>query len=179
MNLKQNILLGIALLSVSSQALTIPNRPNSGGAHNAEKITNQIKNNCMGLKKKARNQILDHWKAEPSDTSKISKSQAWDKAKASNLLKGNLTHTLPHFSQMDGTAYLFSRLAEGEQGIGMLNAANATRPGGGFDGNGTVQEEMLCALTTLYPNLKEVTYDIKDSIISTKNVKPIIALNSY
>ncbi|MGL4824898.1 MAG: poly(ADP-ribose) glycohydrolase domain-containing protein, partial [Alphaproteobacteria bacterium] len=65
------------------------------------------------------------------------------------------------------------------QGAGMLNAANANKPGGGFEGNGTVQEEMLCAVTTLYPNLKEVTYPIQDSILSTKNVKPIVDLNLY
>ncbi|MGL4825005.1 MAG: hypothetical protein ACRC4G_02255, partial [Alphaproteobacteria bacterium] len=130
MTLKQNFLLGMVLLSVSSQALTMPNRPNSDREYNAGKTFNKTKYDCIDLKQNARSQILNHWKAGPSETSKISKSCTWNTASAANLLSGQFTQNVPSFSQRDGTDYLFAELANGNQGAGMLNAANANKPGG-------------------------------------------------
>ncbi len=126
-------------------------------------------------------------KVDQYGTDKISSSIKWNRRKAFFVLSPdlkiynpNLNENLPSAREQDSLALLFKELHEGKtKNIYMMNAANATKAGGGFEGNGTVQEEMLCANTTLYPSLKEVPYPIKDSILLTKNVKSILYKNAY
>ena len=75
-------------------------------------------------------------------------------------------------------------LSQEHENTAIVNAANAVHPGGGFLSKGFVQEETLCAVTSLYLSLKEQkkNYPLRKSgihkILWTTDVKPIIRMTS-
>ena len=77
-------------------------------------------------------------------------------------------------SDKDSLELLYSSRLSNHPNLALVNAANANHPGGGFLGDGFVQEESLCAVANLFPSLKQQFYALGSKILKTTGVKRII-----
>lgn len=82
----------------------------------------------------------------------------------------------PTFDQGDMITDAYKRALCGDKHVGVLNMANAKKPGGGFLGGARAQEEQLCHRSNLFPRLKlhkyfnGENYIAKGTCLVTRNV---------